>query len=188
MQTKIETKHWMNLAKTKKKHHNLITFPLNKKTLRILFTIDNTITTTTTNKRKHSIGRLTQANKQTKNNKNLRFGPLSAIDLRKLTSLSLEHNSAGQLVSVATSHTQSMLWRRRHRHSHRFIQRSHKHTTHTHSAAGERKFKCERVQRVCVWVQRPPQLEYCDWNRNENKNNNSSVNTRKKPKKNNVCL
>lgn len=83
-------------------------------------------------------------------------------------------NVMPQLVSIATSHLR-LLWRRRHTHTHtcsrKFI---HLHHTNTDANAS-----------VCATVPhspRSPQLEICDWNRNENKNNNSSVNTRKKLK------
>lgn len=71
------------------------------------------------------------------NTAKLTFRPSSAIDLRKLTSLSRANkqtnnrqNVMPQLVSIATSH--SLLWRRRHTHTHtcsrKFI---HLHHTNT---------------------------------------------------------
>lgn len=85
----------MNLAK---KTHNLITFPLEKKTLRILFfTIDNTTTTTTnkpntamyeTNTHWHCSADKKQQQQQTQYN--LRFGPLGNRPSQANITLSLE--------------------------------------------------------------------------------------------------
>lgn len=167
----------MNLAK--KKTHNLITFSLEKKTLRILFfTIDNT-TTTTTNKPNTA---MFEANthwhcsadkKKTTATTNLRFGPLGNQPSQANITLSLAKEitsqtiwakrHAAQLVSIATSQPTLTAASHIHTHLQSEIHTPHNYTHTIRSVSNDRgnEFNLCVVQRSLKLLP-SSQLEICD--------------------------